>query len=197
MGKDVKDEDVKEQDESTDKDELEELRQKLADAETKTGEYIQLAQRLQADFDNYRKRTLREQEEYKLFAASDIIKDMLNVMDDFDRALASVKEENDLSIGIRYVRTNMMKTLEDRGLKEIPTDGKFDPAYHEAFSIVEGEEDGKIAEVFQKGYTLGGKVLRFAKVKVTKKAEVVEPETKEEVEEPADETIEAENDKTQ
>lgn len=193
MGKDVKDEDVKEQ-ESTEQSEVEQLREQLAQEQNRTGEYIQLAQRLQADFDNYRKRTLREQEEYKQFATSDLIRDMLSIVDDLDRALATVKEDNDLSIGIKFVRTNMMKTLEAKGLKEIPTDGKFDPAYHEAFGVVEGEEDGKIAEVFMKGYTLGGKVLRFAKVKVTKKAEVAEPE---EVEEPAEETTEAENDKTQ
>ena len=54
-------------------------------------------------------------------------------------------------------------------LKEIPADGKFDPNYHEALMAVEGEEDDQIAEVFQKGYTLNGKVIRFTKVKVTKK----------------------------
>lgn len=201
MGKDVKDDEIEETDEeSTDKTEVEELREKLADAETKAGEYVQLAQRLQADFDNYRKRTLREKEEYKLFAAADLIKDMLSIIDDFDRALAATKEENDLVIGIRGIRTNMMKTLEAKGLKEIPTDGKFDPAYHEAFSVVEAEEEGMIAEVFQKGYTLGDKVLRFAKVKVTKKAEEKKEEVPEqEVEKATDEEApaEAQEDTTQ
>ena len=64
-----------------------------------------------------------------------------------------------------------MKVLESNGLKEIPTEGKFDPNYHEALCAVEGDDDGTIAEVFQKGYMLNGKVLRYSKVKVTKKKE--------------------------
>ena len=91
------------------------------------------------------------------------------MVDDLDRALGYVDEETDFVVGIRGVRTNLMKVLESNGLKEIPADGDFDPNYHEALCVVEGDEDGKVAEVFQKGYTLNGKVLRYSKVKVTKK----------------------------
>ena len=80
--------------------------------------------------------------------------------------------------GIRGVRANMMKVLEANGLKEIPAEGRFDPDYHEALCTVDGDEDGLIAEVFQKGYTLNGKVLRYAKVKVTKKKAATEGEEK-------------------
>ena len=64
----------------------------------------------------------------------------------------------------------MMKVLESNGVSEVPSEGKFDPNLHEALCAVEGEEDDMIAEVFQKGYMLNGKVLRYAKVKVTKTA---------------------------
>lgn len=135
-----------------------------------------MAQRIQADFDNYRKRTQKENAEFKQFATADIITDILTIIDDFDRAIASAKEDSEFVSGVKGIRYNLMKTVESRGVKEIPAEGKFDPNFHEAFAVAEGEEDDMIAEVFQKGYTLNGKVLRYAKVKVTKKKEE-EPET--------------------
>ena len=95
--------------------------------------------------------------------------DLLTVVDDLDRALDHAEGDDVFVTGIRGVRANLMKVLEKNGLEEIPADGKFDPNYHEALMSVEGEEDDQIAEVFQKGYTLNGKVIRFTKVKVTKK----------------------------
>lgn len=130
-----------------------------------------MAKRLQAEFDNYRKRSQRENENFKKFACSSIIQDLLVIIDDLDRAIAQANEETDFVKGICGVRSNLMKILEANGLKEIPTDNKFDPNYHEAICVVDGNEDGNIAEVFQKGYLLGGKVIRYAKVKVTKKQE--------------------------
>ena len=150
-------------------DELEELQKKLDEAEAKAGEYLQMAQRLQADFDNFRKRTQRENEEFKAFATAGLISELLTIEDDLDRALDSAKEENDFVIGVRGIRQNLMKILESKGLAEIPTDGKFDPNCHEALCVEEADTDGDIAEVFQKGYRLGNKVLRYSKVKVTRK----------------------------
>ena len=95
--------------------------------------------------------------------------ELINVADDLERALASVKEEDALSTGVRAVRGNLMKILEAQGLKEIPTEGKFDPNMHEALMVSEGDEDDMVAEVYQKGYMMNGKVLRYAKVRVTKK----------------------------
>lgn len=141
----------------------------LAEAEAKAEKYLDMARRIQADFDNYRKRTERDNAEFRKFACSSIITDLLTVVDDLDRALGYAGEENEFVVGIRGVRSNFMKILESNGLKEIPSEGDFNPDFHEALCMVEGEEDGKIAEVFQKGYTLNGKVLRFSKVKVTKK----------------------------
>ena len=143
----------------------------LAEAKAEAEKYLDMARRLQADFDNYRKRTQRENEEYRKFACSSIVGELLTIVDDLDRALEHSGEETEFVKGIRGVRTNLMKILESNGLKEIPTEGKFDPNYHEALCAVEGDDDGTIAEVFQKGYMLNGKVLRYSKVKVTKKKE--------------------------
>ena len=154
-------------------DAVDELAAAKADAE----KYLDMARRLQADFDNFRKRTQRENEDFRKFACASIVGDLLTVVDDLDRALENAGEETEFVKGIRGVRTNLMKVLESNGLREIPADGDFDPDYHEALCAVDGDEDGKIAEVFQKGYTLNGKVLRYSKVKVTRKNEEKE-ETK-------------------
>lgn len=143
----------------------------LAKAKEQADTYLDMARRLQADFDNYRKRTQRENEEYRKYACSSIVQDLLTVVDDLDRALASTTEDSVLVQGVKGVRGNLMKVLESNGLTEIPSEGAFDPNMHEALCTVDADEDGKIAEVFQKGYMINGKVLRYAKVKVTKKAE--------------------------
>ena len=150
---------------------VEELTKKLEESETKAGEYLQMAQRIQADFENFRKRTQRENEEFKAFATAGLLSEMLSIVDDLDRALEHAGEENDFVVGVRGIRQNLMKILESKGLTEISTEGKFDPNCHEALCVVEADTDGEIAEVFQKGYRIGDKVLRYSKVKVTKKKE--------------------------
>ncbi len=167
-----KSKDKKQEDTSNDEVEIiEEVQEKdpVKEAQELADKYLDMARRLQADFDNYRKRTARENEEFRKFACAGIVTDLLNIVDDLDRALEHAKEDDDLTVGIRGVRANLMKVLESNGLKEIPADGKFDPNYHEALCTVEGEEDDMVAEVLQKGYTLNGKVIRYTKVKVTRK----------------------------
>jgi len=154
-------------------DAQEDLAKQLEESEAKAAEYLSMAQRLQADFENFRKRTQRENEEFRAFATAGLITDMLSIVDDLDRALEHADGENDFVIGVRGIRQNMMKILESKGLTEIPTEGKFDPNCHEALCVVEADTDGEIAEVFQKGYRLGDKVLRYSKVKVTKKKEEI------------------------
>ncbi len=154
-----------------DAEQAEAIAGELAEAKAEAEKYLDMARRLQADFDNFRKRTQRENEEYRKFACSSVLSDLLMIVDDLDRALEHAGEETEFVKGIRGVRANMMKVLEANGLAEIPADGKFDPDRHEALCTVEGDEDGDIAEVFQKGYMLNGKVLRYSKVKVTKKRE--------------------------
>ena len=141
----------------------------LEEAQKKAEEYLDMARRVQADFDNYRKRSQKEKEDYKAFATADLLSDLLTIVDDLDRALEHNKDDNDFVTGVKSVRKNLMKVLESKGLKEIDTTGKFDPNYHEAFASVEAETEGDLAEVFQKGYCIGTRVLRTAKVKVTKK----------------------------
>ena len=143
----------------------------LAEANAKAEEYLDMASRIQADFDNFRKRAQKEKEEYRAFATADLMGDLLSIVDDFDRALEHADPESDIAIGVNGIRKNLMKVLESKGLKEIDASGKFDPNYHEALCTVEAETEGDVAEVFQKGYCIGNRVLRYTKVKVTKKKE--------------------------
>ena len=154
--------------ETEDVPEMEPVKDELKEAQELAIHYLDAAMRTQADFDNYRKRSTKEMEEFKKYAVNDLIAEILESVDDLDRALAINKEDNEFIRGIRGVRQNLMKMLVARGVIEIPTDCKFNPEYHEALSVVEGEEDGNIAEVYQKGYMCGGRVLRYSKVKVTK-----------------------------
>ncbi|MCQ2086296.1 MAG: nucleotide exchange factor GrpE [archaeon] len=161
---------------------VEELQERLEKAENEAAEYLRVAQRLQADFDNFRKRTLRENEEFRTFAVAGIISEILSIVDDFDRALQQVKEKSDFVVGVVGIRQNLMKILESKGLKEISTDGKFDPSCHEALCTIESDNEGSIAEVFQKGYRIGDRILRCSKVKVTtKKQEIKETQVSEDV----------------
>lgn len=135
----------------------------------KADEYLDMARRLQADFDNYRKRTERENEEYRKYATRGLVTELLDIVDDLDRALASAGDGDPLAAGVAAVRCNLTKILEKQGLGEVPVEGGFDPGMHEALMVCEGDEEGRIAEVYQKGYMMDGRVLRYAKVRVTKR----------------------------
>lgn len=130
-------------------------------------EYLDTAKRVQAEFDNYKKRVQREKEDIVKYANQRLLSDLLLIFDDFERALASQCSEEQLREGIHKIRDNLAALMAENGLKEIPSNGKFDHTIHEALSVGEGE-DGTILEVFQKGYYLGDKVLRCSKVKVAK-----------------------------
>ncbi|MCL1979150.1 MAG: nucleotide exchange factor GrpE [Methanomassiliicoccaceae archaeon] len=149
----------------------EDMTDALAAANAKAEEYLGMARRFQADFDNFRKRTEKENEEFRKFAAWGIAKSLLTIADDMDRALGTAEEETELVVGIRGIRQNLMKVLEENGITEISTDCRFDPNIHEALCTVEADTEGEIAEVFQKGYRLNDRILRYPKVKVTKKKE--------------------------
>jgi molecular chaperone GrpE len=130
--------------------------------------------RLAAEFDNYRKRTIRERIELSKTASEEVIADLLTILDDFDRALQNLKTENNpgdgFVEGIKLINNKLIKTLSVKGLEEISAAGQtFDTDYHEAISQIEAEDESKknkIIEVVQKGYKLHGKVIRFAKVVV-------------------------------
>lgn len=129
-------------------------------------DYLNTARRVQAEFENYKKRTLREREDIVKCANEGLLADLLPVLDDFERALAAQCSEGELRDGITKIHDNLAALLKDYGVKEIPSE-RFDPSVHEAFAVGDGE-DGKILEVYQKGYFLGNKVLRCSKVKVAK-----------------------------
>ena len=148
--------------------EEESLEARLAVAEARAQEHLRDLQRVAADFDNYKKRALREREQLVARAAEHVVKELLPVLDDLERALeaANEHEEAKLEEGVRLVHRALADTLAKEGLTEIPTDGAFDPHVHEALLAqpAEGVETGSVLQVLQKGYRLGDRVLRPARV---------------------------------
>lgn len=139
----------------------------------KTRENEELHQRLlrlQADFDNFRRRSRTEKEELSQVIAAGIAKELLPVLDNFERALAAtVQDAAQLRTGVELVHRQLGGILEKLGIKPIAAVGApFDPAWHEAVMRVEdaARPDGLVVEELQKGYEIGGKVLRPSMVKV-------------------------------
>jgi len=131
-------------------------------------EYLDALQRLKAEFDNYRKRTARDQEQLVARAHERLAKELLPVLDDLERALAAAEEheEAQLEEGVRLVHRALVDALQKEGLAEIETDGQFDPHVHEALLTQpdDDKESGAILDVLQKGYRIGDRVLRPARV---------------------------------
>jgi molecular chaperone GrpE len=132
-------------------------------------ELIDTLQRLQADFDNYRKRAARDQESLVARAGERIVKELLPILDDLERALEAAEqhEEAKLEDGVQLVYRQLEQLLEKEGLALVETDGQFDPHVHEALLTQPSDADeGSVIEVLQKGYRLGDRVLRPARVVV-------------------------------
>ena len=131
-------------------------------------EYLALAQRVQADFDNYRKRAVRDQERLVAHAHERLVRELLPVLDDLERALEAAEqhEEAKLVEGVQLVEKVLRSALAKEGLVEIETDGAFDPHVHEALLARPdaGAEPGSVLDVVQRGYRLGDKVVRPARV---------------------------------
>ncbi|MFO8235367.1 MAG: nucleotide exchange factor GrpE [Bacteroidales bacterium] len=154
-----KEETKEEEEEKSDKEKLNELQEK----------YL----RLTAEYDNYRKRTLKEKMDLSKNAGEEILQSLLPVMDDFDRALQSIDEAEDIEAvkeGIHLIYNKFKELLEQKGVKEIEAkDEKFNTDKHEAVSKIPAPSEdlkGKVVDVIQKGYYLNDKVLRFSKVVV-------------------------------
>jgi molecular chaperone GrpE len=141
---------------------------RLAEAEATRDEYLALAQRVQADFENFRKRAARDQERLVAHAHERLVRELLPVLDDLERALEAAErhEEAVLVDGVRLVERSLRKALEKEGVTEIETEGAFDPHVHEALlAQARGNaEPGSIVEVMQRGYRMGDKVVRPARV---------------------------------
>ena len=140
----------------------------LATATRERDEYLDALQRLKAEFDNYRKRSQRDLESLASRAHERLVMDLLPVLDDLGRALDAVEahEGAKLEEGVGLVHQQLVRVLEKEGLAEIETDGRFDPHVHEALLAQPSadHDEGSVLEVLQKGYRLGGRVLRPARV---------------------------------
>jgi molecular chaperone GrpE len=140
----------------------------VARLEVERDEYLALAQRVQADFDNYRKRALRDQERLVAHAHERLVRELLPILDDLERALeaAEAHEEAKLVEGVQLVEQALRAALEKEGLAEIETAGAFDPHVHEAMLTQPGNgaEPGSVLQVLQRGYRVGDRVVRPARV---------------------------------
>ena len=148
---------------------LEELGARVAAAESERDEHLNDLKRLAADFDNFRKRTARDQESLVARAHERLVKELLPVLDDLERALAAAEEHEEAKLeeGVRLVHQELQAALKREGLAEIETNGRFDPHVHEALlSQPSDAEEGSVLEVVQKGYRLGDRVVRPARVVV-------------------------------
>jgi molecular chaperone GrpE len=142
-----------------------------AEDRSEVDEYRAHLQRLQAEFDNYRKRVLREQTAAVEMAAEPVMRRLLEVLDDFELALLHANDDVDtdrLLKGVELVYAKLLDALQSEGLERIEAEGqRFDPSMHEALMQTgEGEGEPHVAEVFRQGYTLRGRVIRPAGVRV-------------------------------
>jgi molecular chaperone GrpE len=153
---------------SDDAEDVEQIELEALRAENE--ELIDSIQRLKAEFDNYRKRAARDQESLVARAHERLVKELLPVLDDLERALdaADQHEEVKLEEGVRLVHRALADALAREGLREVAVDGKFDPHVHEALlSQPSDADEGDVIEVLQKGYELGDRVLRPARVVIS------------------------------
>ncbi len=141
---------------------------RVVEAEAKRDEYLADLQRVAADFDNYRKRVVRDQGALVARATAGLVERLLPVLDDLERALDAAEHHDDAKVleGVRMTRDALAGVLAAEGLVEIEADGAFDPHAHEALmaTTAEGFESGDVVEVVQRGYRLGDAVLRPARV---------------------------------
>ncbi len=147
--------------------------QKAEQAEAKCAELSDQKLRMMAEFDNYRRRTNKEKLDLLKTAGESIFKDMLPLIDDFERALKAMQDTDDIAAlreGIELIYSKFNSFLQKHEVEVIPTeDAAFNTEIHEAittFPAPSEEQKGKVIECTQKGYTLSGKVIRFAKVVV-------------------------------
>lgn len=153
-------------------DSVEEYEKKLAEKEAIASDYLDKLQRTMAEYDNFRKRTIKEKAQMYENGAKEVVEKFLPVLDNFERALGSVSEEEKggaLAQGIEMIYKLLLNTLKDLGVEEIDALYKpFDPNLHHAVSHEENDNYGEneVIEVLQKGYMFKERVLRFSMVKV-------------------------------
>jgi molecular chaperone GrpE len=152
-------------------EDIEEKNKEIHDLDNKVEEYHSQLLRLQADFDNYKKRSEREFKEYVNYANEGLIVKIIDVYEDLERALKADKS-HDLKEGVGMIHKKLESILVGEGLCEIEATGqKFDTNKHDALMVEDNKdfEDETVIEELGKGYTLNSKVIKYAKVKVCKK----------------------------
>jgi len=151
------------------REEFDQVKAHIETLQKERDEAVNLAQRLQADFDNYRKRNATLRADSHDDGVRDCIKELLPVLDNFDRALACTEgvEESFLE-GMKLVQRTLLDALGKQGMSEVPAEGAFDPNLHNAVlqEPAEGVKSGDILDVLQKGYEVKGRILRHTMVKV-------------------------------
>jgi molecular chaperone GrpE len=151
---------------------IEDLNKQIEEKDQKIDEYYSQMQRLQADFENYKKRTEKDRKEYVKYANEGLIIKIIDIYEDLERALESAEEGENLKSGVELIYKNLKDMLGKEGLAEIPTEGeKFDPFKHEALMTVKHKDydSGTVTETLARGYTLNSKIIKCAMVKVCKK----------------------------
>jgi molecular chaperone GrpE len=142
----------------------------LAQAESQRDQYLELARRTQADFENYRKRTAKDLAAAGTRAKVGLVRDLLPVVDNLERALESAESEDGLAKGVRLVLSDLQGVLAREGIEAVePVGERFDPTVHEALSTrpEDGAEPGVVLDVVQKGYRTSDNVIRPARVVVS------------------------------
>jgi molecular chaperone GrpE len=127
--------------------------------------------RMQAEFDNARKRAAKEQQDFRNYALADTIKTLIPVLDSFDRALASSPEKSEFHAGVELIHKQLQDALAKMGVQQISAEGQpFDPRYHEAIEMVDTDEvpDHQVIGELQRGYKLKDRLLRPAMVRVAR-----------------------------
>ncbi len=152
-------------------DEVEQLKKEIEQKNQKIEELTDTLKRLQAEFENFKKRIDKEKIEFVKYAHADVIAQMLPVLDSFEIALKNTNDKEKFVEGIKIIYAQIYSVLEAEGLKPIKATGeKFDPYKHEVLMKEESDKpEDTILEEFQKGYMLNDRVLRHSKVKVSGK----------------------------
>jgi len=150
------------------KEEIKELKEEIKELKEENESSKDKLLRTVAEYDNFRKRTSKEKENIYAEACADVLKEMLPVLDNLERAISVDGSIEDLKKGIELTINQFESSFEKLGVEEISSDGEFDPNFHNAVMHMEDENLGKnqVAEVFLKGYKKGDKVLRYSMVKV-------------------------------
>lgn len=163
--------DKKDNPKEKDKSKSDKIKEEIQEKDNKISELTEDLQRLQAEFENYKKRSEKSCTEFKQYAKQEIILKILSTIDSFELALKNTKDNEKFVQGIELIFSQLMNVLESEGVRHIECIGKdFDPYKHEVLLQTESNEEdqGKVIDELMKGYMINDKVLRYAKVKIGK-----------------------------